>query len=84
VNVVGCAVCGCCGGLVGRSMARAGAGFEAKNTKPSRWGSVSGAPMEMATGGDGRRWWSGAYKVAAAAGCRVRSRKWGRRVRPKV
>jgi hypothetical protein len=54
--------------------------FGAENPKPSRRGSVTGAPLEMAAGDDGRGWWGGFYKVRVVAGCCGWSRKRGRQV----
>ena len=42
---------------------RQGKGVGAKNPKPSRWGLISGAPLETAVENDGRRWWGGVYEV---------------------
>ena len=42
---------------------RQGKGAEAKNPKPSRWGSISGAPSEMGVDISGGRWCSRADKV---------------------
>jgi hypothetical protein len=56
----------------------------AKIPKPSRWGSVLGAPMEMAAGMDEGRLLGCVYVVAAAVGRRVRSRKRGQRFMAKI
>jgi hypothetical protein len=54
----------------------------AKRPKLSHLGSISGAPLEMATGDNGGRWFGGAYEVMGAAGwhvwpCKRERRVWG-------
>jgi hypothetical protein len=45
-----------------------GMGVWASDPKPSRRGSVSGVPLQMAVVGDAGRSWSGAYNVAMVVG----------------
>jgi hypothetical protein len=46
----------------------AGEGAWAKKPKPSRRGSISGAPYELAKGDGAEGWCGGVYEVAAAVG----------------
>ena len=51
----------------------------AKIKKSSRWGSISGALLEVEVDISGVRQWGGADEVAVAAGCCVRKRETGER-----
>jgi hypothetical protein len=49
---------------VNRERVRGGA----KNPKSSHWGSIAGAPLEVAAEGDAGRLWGGVNNVATGAG----------------
>jgi hypothetical protein len=51
-----------------------GGGLSSKSPKPSRWGSVLGAPMEKVAGVDEGRYLGGTYEVVAMVGRHVRQR----------
>jgi hypothetical protein len=57
-----------------------GLGLKTRKPKPSRRGSIMGAPLGAAVGNDGRRWLGGGHGVVVAVGLFVRLRKRGRRV----
>ena len=56
--------------VVGRCVRKreAGEGVWAKKSKPSRRGSISGAPYKTAKGDGAEGWCGGVYEVAAAVG----------------
>ena len=73
---------GGCGGVMrirrwwwwGCAFAKREAGEEvwAKNSKPSRRGSISGVPLGIVVENNGEMWWGGAYQVLVVAGLCVR------------
>jgi hypothetical protein len=46
-------------------IARLGGGFRAKGVKLNRYSSALGASLQMAIGGDIKRWWAVGYVVVA-------------------